>query len=216
MVYLIASEAFDWVTLANRLTAEVRDIIPPDDLENLLYYPGRFPTRICESDFKEILGADKYSAYQNFHYGVEVEMALQYVVESEVEKRFYAGGRRYTADHTDAAYQTIYRGSREGLFTEFRAEYGRQERTFATFTEIKEFTYWLSKRRLRVSDKAKFASDTRKGIDALESTAQLLGGNRRSSLVENSSDTAPNAAHGGGTALGFRESIRYMTSGLDT
>ena len=42
-----------------------------------------------------------------------------------------------------------------------------------TLTELKEFTYWLFKRRLRVSDKAKLASDTRKGISALDSAIHI-------------------------------------------
>ncbi len=172
LVYLIGFEAFDWLALANRLCAEARDLIPADELETLLF-TGRFPKSVPESDFKDILGSDKYSAYLNFFYGVEVEMALQHAVESEVEKRFYAGGRQYVADHMDAAYQRIYRSSRAELLAAHRDDWGRPHRPIASMTEIKEFTYWLFKRRLRVSDKAKIASDTRKGIAALDSTAHV-------------------------------------------
>jgi hypothetical protein len=168
LAYLIGSEAFDWLTLANRLCAEVRDLIPEDELENLIF-SGRFPSSSDEADFKEILGSEKYSAYLNYFYGVEVEMALQNAVESEVEKRFYAGGRQYTADHTDTAFQRIYRSSRDSLMIAFRDDRGRSHQPITTVTELKEFTYWLFKRRLRVSDKAKIASDTRKGIAALDS-----------------------------------------------
>ena len=107
LVYLIASEAFDWLTLAHRLTAEARDLIPEDELEHLLF-TGRFPSRVDESEFKDILGVDKSSAYLNYFYGVEVETALQQVVEAEVEKRFYASGRQYATDHTNEAFQRIY------------------------------------------------------------------------------------------------------------
>ena len=172
LVYLIASEAFDWLTLANRLCSEARDLIPTEELEDLIF-SGRLPPYVDEADFKEVLGSDKYSAYLNYFYGVEVELALQDAVESEVEKRFYAGGRQYTADHTDAAFQRIYRSSRDDLMAAFRDDQGRQQRPLATLTELKEFTYWLFKRRLRVSDKAKIASDTRKGITALDSAVQV-------------------------------------------
>ena len=171
LAYLIASEAFDWLTLANRLCIEVRDLIPEDELENLIFY-GRFPSSSDEADFKEILGSEKYSAYLNYFYGVEVETALQDTVESEVAKQFYAGGRQYTTDHTAAAFQRIYRSSREDLIVAFRNDRGRSHQPIATVTELKEFTYWLFKRRLRVSDKAKIASDTRKGIAALDSAIQ--------------------------------------------
>ena len=172
LVYLIGSEAFDWLALANRLAAEARDLIPADELEDLLF-TGKLGGETPNSDFKDILGAEKYSAYLNFFYGVEVEMALQRAVESEVEKRAYAGGRHYVTDHTEDAFMLIYRTGRAELLAEHRQILGRPNRPLASMTEIKEFTYWLFKRRLRVSDKAKVASDTRKGIEALDAAIQI-------------------------------------------
>ena len=172
LVYLIASEAFDWLALANRLASEARDLIPADELEDLLF-TGRFPSGANETDFKDILGAEKYSAYLNFFYGVEVEMALQRAVESEVEKQAYASGLQYVTDHTDAAFQRIYRMDRANLIAAHRESLSRPNRPLATMTEIKEFTYWLFKRRMHVSDKAKIASDTRKGIGALDAAIQM-------------------------------------------
>jgi hypothetical protein len=172
LVYLIGSEAFDWLALANRLSFEVRDLMPRDELETLLF-SGRFPSHFDEAEFKEILGTDKYSAYLNYFYGVEVELALQNAVEEEVGKRFYASGRQYAADHTDATCQRIYRSSYEVLLSSFRDDIGVASRPVTTLTEVKEFTYWLFKRRLRVSDKAKLASDTRKGISALDSAIHI-------------------------------------------
>ena len=172
LVYLIGSEAFDWLTLANRLCFEIRDSIPADELEALLF-AGRFPSDFDEADFKETIGSDKYSAYLNYFYGVEVELALQYVVEEEVGKRFYASGRQYTADHTDAAFQRIYRSPYDDLLAAFRDDNSRVQRPVTSLTELKEFTYWLFRRRLRVSDKAKIASDTRKGIAALDSAVRI-------------------------------------------
>ncbi len=172
LVYLIGGEAFDWLALANRLANEARDLIPADELEDLLF-TGRFPGGANETDFKDILGAEKYSAYLNFFYGVEVEMALQRAVESEVEKQAYASGLQYVADHTDAAFQRIYRMDRASLIAAHRESLRRPNRPLASMTEIKEFTYWLFKRRLQVSDKAKIASDTLKGIGALDAAIQI-------------------------------------------
>ena len=168
LVYLVGSEAFDWLTLAGRLASEVRDLIPSDELEEMLF-TGRLPAYVADDDFKNILGSDKYSAYLNFFYGVEVEMALQHVVELEVEKRFYASGRQYAADHADGAFQHIYRASWDALLAAYRESQGVSAAQAASLTELKGFTYWLFKRRLRVSDKAKLASDTQKGIAALDS-----------------------------------------------
>ena len=172
LVYLIGSEAFDWLALANRLSFEVEGLIPSEELESLLF-AGRFPSDFDEAEFKTILGPDKYSAYLNYFYGVEVEMALQNTVEDEVGKRFYASGRQYAADHTEATFQRIYRSSYDNLLSAFRDDQGVPNRPVATLTELKEFTYWLFKRRLRVSDKAKLASDTQKGIAALDSAVHI-------------------------------------------
>lgn len=172
LAYLIGGEAFDWLTLANRLTFETRDLIPTDELEALLF-TGRFPSYFEEADFRRILGVDKYSAYLNYFYGVEVELALQYVVEEEIEKRFYASGRQYATDHTDQAFQRIYRSPYASLLASFRDDQGSLHRPVTTLTEMKEFTYWLFKRRVRVSDKAKLASDTRRGISALDAVATI-------------------------------------------
>ena len=174
LVYLIASEAFDWLTLAHRLTAEARDLIPEDELEHLLF-TGRFPSRVDESEFKDILGVDKNSAYLNYFYGVEVETALQQVVESEVEKRFYASGRQYATDHTNEAFNRIYNSTRDDLLIAYWEQVKRPYRKVTTLTELKEFTYWLFKRRLNVSDKAKIASDTKKGMAALDPGIRVPG-----------------------------------------
>ena len=48
LVYLIGSEAFDWLALANRLCFEVRDLIPKEELESLLFM-GRFPDLLRRS-----------------------------------------------------------------------------------------------------------------------------------------------------------------------
>ena len=172
LVYLIGSEAFDWLTLACRLTSEVRDLIPTDELEEMLF-TGRLPSYVEDDDFKETLGVDKYSAYLNFFYGIEVETALQHVVELEVEKRFYASGRQFSADHADTAFQRIYRAPWDDLLAAYREDQGIPATPAASLTELKGFTYWLFKRRLRVSDKAKIASDTQKGIAALDSAIDV-------------------------------------------
>ena len=165
--YFIGGEAFDWIALAGRLSQEVGDLIPKNELEELLF-TGRFPEPFDEDDFEELLGAVKYRGNLNYFYGVEVETALLQAVESEIEKRHYANGRRYVVDHADEAHFHIYRSTQAQLLVEFHTETGQPDSGTMTLTELKEFTYWLFKRRLRVSDKAKIAGDTRKGLRLLD------------------------------------------------
>ena len=165
--YLIGGEAFDWLALLERLSHEVAGQVPGDELEELLF-TGRFPPSFDESDIQGLLGIDKYRGYLNYFYGVEVESALQQSVETEVEKRYYANGRRDAADRSDEVFFRIYRAPLAELREAYRSETEAPAGESITLTELKEFTYWLFKRRLKVSDKAKIASDTRKGLNALD------------------------------------------------
>ena len=65
-----------------------------------------------------------------------------------------------------------YRLSRETLLGQFRDDAGYESKEEMSLTETKEFTYWLFKVRLKVSDKAKIASDTRKGLAFLQERSQ--------------------------------------------
>lgn len=169
--YLIGGEAFDWLALAQRLSYEVEGLIPSGELEDLLF-TGQFPEYFDSSDFKTLMGPEKYSGYLSFFYGVEVESALLQAVITEIEKRFYANGLRYPVDHADEAHSRIYRKTADQLMDAYREERSLPDDDFFTLTGLKEFTYWLFKRRLKVSDKAKIASDTRKGLEFLQTTAE--------------------------------------------
>ena len=170
--YFIGGEAFDWLARVERLSHEVEGQIPPDELEELLF-TGRFPPSFDDSDLQGLLGVEKYRGYLNYFYGVQVESALQQSVETEVEKRYYANGHRYTADRSDEIYYRIYRATLAELREAYCAECVVPCQKSITLTELKEFTYWLFKRRLKVSDKAKIASDTRKGLNALDKGESL-------------------------------------------
>lgn len=164
--YLIGGEAFDWLLLAERLCAELDGLVPHKELEDLLF-EGRPPVPIGEEEFHRTIGSAKYRAHLNFFYGVLVEEALQVAVEQEVQKerlsRVWAHGQR--AD--DEVCQHIYGFTRLELLRKFCQERGMAPVDGLSLGEYKEFTYWLFKYRLRSSDPARVASDTRKGLAML-------------------------------------------------
>ena len=164
--YLIGGEAFDWLLLAERLCSEAEGLMPDDEREALLF-EGRFPTGFKAAKIKEILGVDKYRAYLNYYYGVTVEEGLQLAAELEVQKRRLSNGLQGPRDCAEDAFVKIYGSTRRALLDAFRSsrEYGAK-RTMS-MSESKEFTYWLFKYRVGRSDKARIASDTRKGLDQL-------------------------------------------------
>ncbi|MBI2906321.1 MAG: hypothetical protein HYX92_01555 [Chloroflexi bacterium] len=173
--YLIGGEAFDWLLLAERLCAEVDGTIPEQEKMDLLFF-GRPPVEVSRETARELIGSAKYRAYLNFLYGVLVEEALHLAVENEVRKEWGTSLLlRSERRLEDEVYERIYGATRDDLLGRFREERGRPQVDAITLEEIKEFTYWLFKLRLKESDKARVASDTRKGVEQLQRLRQLKG-----------------------------------------
>ena len=169
--YLIRGEAFDWLLLAERLCAELDGIIPAEEREQLLFY-GKLPEEVEPEVFRDGLGSTKHRAFLNYWYGVVVEEALQLAVEEDVRKRHLARCYSDSEDLVEEAFTHLYGDTRTTLFEEFRRQDKIPSRRSLALTDLKEFTYWLFKRRLSLWDPARVASDTKKGIRRLR---QLRG-----------------------------------------
>jgi len=165
--YLIAGEAFDWLLLAERLCEAVDGLLPDDEKTALLFH-GKPPLNLTPDKFKELIGCSKYHQYLNYFYGVTVEEALIQAVLEEVRKENWASGYCRECDCVGEAYQRIYGATEAVLLKHFRREKGYPQRRSVSLTELKEFTYWLFKYRLKQCDKARIASDTQKALKWLK------------------------------------------------
>ena len=162
--YLVANEALDWLLVAERLCEAVKDLIPDSELTALLFH-GEPPLAIKEEDLEELLGRQKHHQFLNFFYGVTVEEALILVIEEEVRKERQAAGFTREYDFvTNEAYRRIYGATKAILLRNFRAEKDYPQSESTSMAEMKEFTYWLFKFRVKNSDKARIASDTKKAL----------------------------------------------------
>ncbi len=166
--YLIADEAFDWLLLAERLCQAVDGLLPNDEKTTLLFY-GKPPLNLPAEKFKELIGSVKYHHYLNYFYGITVEDALILAVQEEMRKERWISGYYKEQDTTNEAYRRIYSATRAVLLRHFRRDKGYPQLGSISLTELKEFTYWLFKYRLKQCDKAKVASDTKKALDWLKS-----------------------------------------------
>jgi hypothetical protein len=164
--YLIGGEAFDWLLLAERLVDELDGAVGTREREELLYH-GHPPLEIDEDEFQTLIGTPKYQAYLNYLYGVIVEEALQLAVEEEMAKEQHAHVWSASAIDGAGVFQRIYGRSQAELLSEFLKERGCADTDELDLTELKEFTYWLFKYRVRNGEGARVASDTRKGLAAL-------------------------------------------------
>ncbi len=163
--YLIDGEAFDWLLLAERLSEEVADSIPQQELENLLFF-GRLPQELSENDFKKLIGIAKYRAYLNYFYGVTIEKFVLLSAEEEIckENHSHIFSAKDKGGSTDG-YQRVYGASREELLGLFRRDKSYPDSDSISLSQLQEFTYWLFKYRLANCDKARVASDTKKGLE---------------------------------------------------
>ena len=164
--YIIEGEAFDWVLLAERLCEELDGFIPQKEKEDLLFR-GELPEHITPHEFKKLIGPYKNVGYLNHYYGILVEEALFLAVEEELRKAHVSKGFAPRSDYSLLAYQSLYSESEAQLLRLFQKEKGTPASTTLTYSQSRSFTYWLFKHRLRTSDPAKVASDTRKGLDML-------------------------------------------------
>ena len=163
--YLISGEAFDWLLLAERLAQTVNGLLPENE-KNALIFQGKPPVILTSNDVKTLIGP-KYCHYLNYFYGVTVEGMLLLAVQEEVQKERHALSRMREADVIEEAYLRIYGSGKNELLDRFRLQKRIPKNRSMTLTELKEFTYWLFKYRIKRCEKAKVASDTKKALNYL-------------------------------------------------
>lgn len=161
--YLIDGEAFDWLLLAERLCQEAINLIPEKERIDLLFF-DRPPIELTREEFKNLIGTAKYRAYLNYLYGVLTEEALILATMEEIRKERRTLGLSENNSVIDMAYQRTYGASQDALLRQFRKERGYRQRKSTTLGELKQFRYWLFKYRLKNSEKARVASDTKKAL----------------------------------------------------
>jgi len=175
--YLIGGEALDWLLLAERLCQEVDYLIPEDELTALLFF-GKPPLEVDSEQFRHLVGEDKYRAHLNYFYGVTVEEALLLAAEEEALKEQRVSPFNDNGHSVEEAYERIYGATMAALLKRFRREKHYPQLHSMGFGDLKEFTYWLFKYRLKECDKARVASDTKKALNELRRQWDLSGRKR--------------------------------------
>lgn len=159
--YLIAGEAFDWLLLAQRLIDGVEGV-PDDEAEQLLVH-GIAPDGSGEAEFEAAIGPAKHRAHLNFQYGVVVEELLLLAVELELMKAGALERSGRIAPDLEA-FERVYAKPLDELKVLYAAESGAVLEERMSQSELQAFTYWLSKYRVRNSEPARVASDTKKAM----------------------------------------------------
>ena len=157
--YLIGGEAFDWLLLAKRLCNSLGELIPKQE-QNLLLQYGKLPITIKEAEFQRLIGPTKYRAHLNFVYGVLVEQGLQLTVLEEIVKE----NASFVKKRGDILHNDVHHRIYGATQMELR---DLLKETEQNINDNREFTYSLFKYRIKNSEPARIASDTRKGLAAV-------------------------------------------------
>lgn len=163
--YLIAGEALDLLLVMERISWDIRHLLPPDEYDALFFY-ARPPFTYSDREFAHLLGEDMYRSYLSYFYGVTLEEVLLHAVEDEILKATNYGLTRDTRD-PESPYTRLYGKKEHELLQDFNAERERTVNGVMTLTEWKEFLYWLFKQRVANSLPERLASDSQKGLDTL-------------------------------------------------
>ncbi len=170
--YLIAGEAFDWLLLAQRLLETVEDLVPAQQIEQLIVQ-GIPPRNETEEEFEAAIGPAKYRAHLNFQYGVVIEELLLLSAELELQKSGHLA--RHGLPPADVhAYERVYGKTFDELKVIYQSEVGEILGDIVSQADTRTMLYWLSKFRIRSAEPARIASDTRKAMNVLAN----LEGNR--------------------------------------
>jgi hypothetical protein len=164
--YLIEGEAFDWLLLAERICETVNGMVPEAEKHALLFQ-NKPPLRLSSEEFRDLIGSRKYHQYLNFFYGVTVEEALVQAVREEVRKERHSNAWFNRHGEEDEVFVRIYDSTRLDLWKLFCKEKHYRQPARSSLAEMKEFTYWCFKFRVRECEKAKVASDTNKALEWL-------------------------------------------------
>lgn len=164
--YLIAGEAFDFLLLAERLSGALSELIPEAERVDLLFH-SRPPIDVTAAEMRQLMGAQRYQQHLNYFYGITVEEALILAIQDEIrkeERSLVIKGY----DTIDESFLRLYEKSRPELMKLFRRDRGERPNRSLKLPEMREFTYWLFKFRLKHTDKARVASDTKKALTRLK------------------------------------------------
>jgi hypothetical protein len=155
--YWIDNEAFDWMTLTERLGSAIKSYLNKKNYHELIF-TGLLPNKSSYEYMKKVIPKNKLSQMRNFYYGIIIEDLIyiqktqQYLKKSLYETNEYDG------------YEEIYGKNVNLLFQQFAKNIKFAKQNTINLYTYKEFIYWLFKFRIKTADKTKVASDTNLSI----------------------------------------------------
>tara|TARA_B100001996_G_scaffold234392_1_gene180956 strand:- start:26 stop:676 length:651 start_codon:yes stop_codon:yes gene_type:complete len=165
----ISGEAFNLKLSLKLYYSELKNL---DEIDDYLFIPYDFNQKERDQ-IKRLMGAKIYSAHLNYFYGIVVENAIREILRLEIEKkRGYHGYDNYS-EINDKVFSLIYGKKNKDLWAEF-CDYERLgAKSYYVPSKIysleyDSFTYWLSKKRIKLCAPELNASLISRGLNYLE------------------------------------------------
>ena len=153
-IYLIDDEALDWLNLTERLVSSIKSYITKEEY-NYVSTSGLLPDQEIYNYIKKTIPKKKLSQMRNFYYGIIIENLIYNYKILEYQKNTIV-----VEDNDQKFYEEIYNKPIEVLYEMFYKEKKTINKNKLNFHELKLFSYWLFKYRLKHSDKTKMAHET--------------------------------------------------------
>ena len=153
-IYLIDDEALDWLNLTERLVSSIKSYITKEEY-NYVSTSGLLLDQDIYKYIKETIPKKKLSQMRNFYYGIIIENLIYHYKILEYQKNTIV-----VEDNDQRFYEEIYNKPIEVLYEIFYKERRTINKNKLNFHELKLFSYWLFKYRLKHSDKTKMAHET--------------------------------------------------------
>ena len=163
-IYVIDNEALDWLTWTERLVSSIKAYIPKDEY-HYVSISGLLPDEEIYNYIKKTIPKTKLSQMRNFYYGIIIENLIYNYKISEYQKNTMG-----IEDHDQKFYEDIYNKPLDILYEMFYRDKKTINKNKLNFHELKLFSYWLFKYRLKHSDKTKMAHETNMALKLAKKT----------------------------------------------
>ena len=165
----ILGEAFNWKLSLKHYYSEFENLCEIDDF---LFIPYEFNQKERDQ-IKRIMGTKLYSAHLNYFYGIVVENAIREILRLEIEKKrgYHDYGNYFEIN--EEVFSLIYRKKNKELWSEFCSYKRLGSKSYYVPSKIysleyDSFTYWLSKKRIKLCTPELNASLISRGLNYLE------------------------------------------------
>ena len=170
-IYLIQNEALNWKIVAVKLILESKN-------DNFMTYLPSLLNPIIYSDedkntIKNKMGSSFFSAHLNYFYGIIVEQSIREIKKNDFQKEFNYPSYNLKHNINDRVFENLYGKNVNLLWDEFCKNARLNSRRYYTPTKMycsdyENFTYWLSKKRLKLTTPELNASLISRGLKYLD------------------------------------------------